>query len=53
MVGAFHKVSTKHLGRYLDELEWRFSNWDNDHIFVHTLRRIVNTEHLEYKALVA
>ena len=25
------------MGRYLDELEWRFSNWDNDHIFVHTL----------------
>ena len=53
IVGAFHKVSTKHLDRYLDELEWRFSNRDNDHIFVHTLRRVVNTGHLEYKNLVA
>ena len=53
IVGAFHKVSIKHLDRYLDELEWRFTNRDNDHIFVHTLRRIVNTEHLEYKELVA
>ena len=53
IVGAFHKVSTKHLDRYLDELEWRFTNRDNDHIFLHTLRRIVNTEHLEYKDLVA
>ena len=53
VVGAFHKVSTKHLDRYLDELEWRFSNRDNDHIFVHTLRRVVNTGHLEYKNLVA
>ena len=53
IIGAFHKVSIKHLDRYLDELEWRFSNRDNDHIFVHTLRRIVNTEHLTYERLVA
>ena len=53
IVGAFHKVSAKHLDRYLDELEWRFTNRDNDHIFVHTLRRIVNTGHLGYKELVA
>ena len=53
IIGSFHKVSAKHLDRYLDELEWRFSNRDNDHIFVHTLRRIVNTEHLTYQKLVA
>ena len=53
IIGAFHKVSMKHLDRYLDELEWRYNNRDNDHIFVHTLRRIVNTEHLEYRDLVA
>ena len=53
IIGAFHKVSAKHIDRYLDELEWRFSNRGNDHIFVHTLRRIVNTEHLTYQALVA
>ena len=53
IIGAFHKVSAKHIDRYLDELEWRFSNRDNDHIFVHTLRRIVNTEHLTYERLIA
>ena len=53
IVGAFHKVSAKHLDRYLDEMEWRFSNRDNGHIFVNTLRRIVNTEHLTYQKLVA
>ena len=53
IIGAFHKVSAKHIDRYLDELEWRFSNRDNDHIFVHTLRRIVKTEHLTYQKLVA
>ena len=53
IVGAFHKVSAKHLDRYLDEMEWRFSNRDNGHIFVNTLRCIVNTEHLTYQKLVA
>ena len=40
IIGAFHKVSEKHLDRYLEELEWRYSNRDNDHIFVDTLRRM-------------
>ena len=53
IIGAFHKISAKHLDRYLDELEWRYNNRDNDHIFLYTLRRMVNTEHLEYKELVA
>ena len=53
IVGAFHKVSVKHLDRYLEELEWRYNNRDNDHIFTDTLRRIVNTEHLTYQKLVA
>ena len=53
IIGAFHKVSAKHLDRYLDELEWRYSNRDNTHIFTDTLRRIVNTEHLTYQKLVA
>ena len=53
IIGAFHKVSEKHLDRYLEELEWRYSNRGNEHIFVDTLRRIVNTEHLTYEELVA
>ena len=53
IVGAFHKVSVKHLDRYLEELEWRYNNRDNDHIFTDTLRRIVNTEHLTYERLTA
>ena len=53
ITGAFHKVSEKHLDRYLEELEWRYSNRDNSHIFTDTLRRIVHTERLEYKTLVA
>ena len=50
--GLFHKVSAKHLDRYLEELEWRFGNRDNDHIFVDTLRRMVTTGNLTYRELV-
>ena len=53
LMGSFHKVSRKHLDRYLSELEWRFNNRDNDHIFVDTLRRIVTTDTLTYDELVA
>ena len=53
IVGSFHKISAKHLDRYLEELEWRFNNRDNRHIFRDTLKRIVNTDALTYKKLVA
>ena len=53
IVGAFHKMSEKHMDRYLDELEWRYNNRKNDHIFMDTLTRIVGTEPLEYRKLVA
>ena len=52
IVGSFHKMSVKHMDRYLEELEWRFNNRDNPQIFMDTLRRIVNTDPLEYRALV-
>ncbi len=52
-IGAFHKVSRKHLGRYLEELEWRFTNRNNNHIFRDTLQRIVKTNHLTYQELTA
>ena len=29
IIGAFHKVSEKHLDRYLEELEWRYGNREN------------------------
>ena len=53
LMGSFHKVSAKHLDRYLSELEWRFNNRDTDHTFVDILRRIVKTEALPYEQLVA
>ena len=53
IIGAFHKVSAKHLDRYLEELEWRFNNRKNEHIFRDTLKRIVTTDTLTYRRLIA
>ena len=53
IVGSFHKMSVKHMDRYLEELEWRYNNRDNPHIFRDTLARIVNTDPLTYRDLVA
>ena len=53
IVGSFHKMSAKHMDRYLEELEWRYNNRDNPNIFRDTLARIVNTDPLTYRELVA
>jgi transposase-like protein len=52
VAGSFHKVSRKHLQRYLDEFEFRFNNRNNPHIFRDALVEIVRAEHVQYKALV-
>ena len=52
IVGTFHKMSVKHLDRYLEELEWRYNNRNNPHIFRDALLRILNTEHLTYRQLI-
>ena len=53
LVGTFHKMSKKHMDRYLEELEWRHNNRDNPRIFPDTLRQILNTGNLTYRNLVA
>ncbi len=52
ITGSFHKVSAKHLDRYVEELEWGVGNRDNDHIFVDAPRRIVITGNLTHRELV-
>ena len=53
IVGAYHKVSVKHLDAYLDELEWRFNNRDNPWLFRDTLLRLLEAEPLPYSELVS
>lgn len=53
IVGSFHKMSVKHMDRYLEELEFRFNNRANPYIFRDTLARIVRTDPLEDRRLIA
>jgi len=53
IVGSYHKLSTKHLDSYLDELEWRFNNRENPYLFRDTFLKLVNSGNLEYKNLIS
>ena len=53
VTGTYHKLSIKHLDAYLDELEWRFNNRDNPYLFRDTLIKLLQSENLEYRELVA
>ena len=53
IIGTWHRVSAKHLQAYLDEMCFRFDNRKNPYLFRDTLLRLLNSEHLEYKHLIA
>ncbi len=50
-IGSFHKVSEKHLDRYLDEFTYRFNGREDDRLFQNTLRNLVNGETLTFEKL--
>ena len=53
VTGTYHKLSVKHLDAYLDELEWRFNNRDNNYLFRDTLIKLLASKNLEYQQLIA
>jgi transposase-like protein len=53
VIGAYHKLSVKHMPAYLSEFEWRYNNRENPLLFRDTLCRLMAAEALPYKALVA
>jgi transposase-like protein len=53
IVGAFHKISVKHLDAYLQEQEFRINNRDNQHAFRDIMKRIMWKPALRYSALTA
>lgn len=53
IIGTWHRVSAKHLPAYLDEMTWRFNNRKNPFLFRDTMLRLIHSENLEYKELVA
>jgi hypothetical protein len=53
LIGSFHRVSIKHLHRYLTEFEYRFNlRRDNDR-FSKTLQRMAGVEPFRYETLIA
>jgi transposase-like protein len=53
IMGSYHKVDAKHLNSYLDELEWRFNNRENPYLFRDTLKKLIESNNLEYQKLIA
>ncbi|NQW17684.1 MAG: IS1595 family transposase [Chloroflexi bacterium] len=51
VTGSFHKVSRKHLERYLDEFEFRFNYRNNPFIFRDALRELVQADRLTFQDL--
>jgi transposase-like protein len=52
VIGSFHKISFKHLDRYIDEFEFRFNNRNNPYIFRDAMKELLTCGNLEYKDLV-
>jgi transposase-like protein len=52
IIGSYHQVSAKHLDAYLDELEFRFNNRENPHMFRDALCKLLVAESLPYAKLV-
>ncbi|MBZ5648223.1 MAG: IS1595 family transposase [Acidobacteriia bacterium] len=53
IMGTWHRVSAKHLEAYLNEMCFRFNNRKNPFLFRDTLKRMLNSENLEFKELIA
>jgi transposase-like protein len=51
IIGTWHRVSTKHLAAYLQEMTWRFNNRKNPYLFRDTMLKLIASENLEYKKL--
>jgi hypothetical protein len=52
LTGAFHKVSLKHLQRYLNEFSFRFNNRKAADLFGMTVRRMALAGNLPYAKLI-
>jgi len=53
LIGSFHRVSIKHLQRYLSEFEFRFNVRKDEDRFTTTLRRMAGIAPMPYIELIA
>lgn len=51
VLGQFHKISEKHLDRYLDEFTYRFNGREDDLLFQTTVRNLANGKTLTFERL--
>jgi transposase-like protein len=52
VIGAYHKLSVKHLPAYLDEAAFRWNNRENPFMFRDTILRLVEGDKLPYIDLI-
>jgi hypothetical protein len=53
LIGSFHRVSIKHLHRYLTEFEYRFNARKDVHIFQKTVAEMLQAKPMPMKELTA
>jgi transposase-like protein len=53
IVGSFHKISTKHLHRYLSEFQYRFDRRESPDLFGSTVARLASPGNMKYEELIA
>ena len=53
LIGSFHQVSVKHLGRYINEFEYRFNHRRDEELFAQTIINLVIQSGIRYKQLTA
>ena len=53
VIGQFHKLSGKHLFRYLREFEYRFDRRNDADVFIETVRRLCGFKPLRFADLTA
>jgi hypothetical protein len=53
VIGQFHKLSGKHLHRYLAEFEYRFNNRKEDDLFIETVKRLCGVKPLQFAELTS
>jgi hypothetical protein len=53
LIGSFHKVSVKHLRRYLDEFSFRFNNRDCEDLFALVVVNLLIASGIRYAELTA
>ena len=53
VIGQYHKLSAKHLQRYLTEFEYRFNRRNDGDVFIETVRRLCGFKPLRFADLTS